>query len=156
MGRTLRRPRRSTLIIEITETWNLEFFVKRGVEAILYKGRERRTGDVAKGTISEEEEEEDEDDSESSDDDTDMSERDYLARGRYSYNPGEKWREEGGARNVLDRFRTRREQRRTKRLHRDKQERRREKEREARERPWSLHFRAIPPRSPRYHGRSIV
>ncbi|KZO94802.1 hypothetical protein CALVIDRAFT_538587 [Calocera viscosa TUFC12733] len=157
MGQQLRRPRRSHLVVEIVETWNLEFFMKRGVEAILYKGRERRTGELEHGTISDEEEEEEEDyDSDSSDDDTDYSERAYTARGRYTYNPGDAWRYEEGARGVLDRFRARRDKRQTKKRELNRLGRNRQRTRATPERLWSLYFRSIPPRSPRYHGRALV
>ncbi|KIY73769.1 hypothetical protein CYLTODRAFT_416790 [Cylindrobasidium torrendii FP15055 ss-10] len=38
------KPKRSTLSGDLVELWNTSFFMARGVEAVLYKGRERRTG----------------------------------------------------------------------------------------------------------------
>lgn len=37
-------PRRSTLARDLVDLWNHSFFFHRGVELILYKGREKRTG----------------------------------------------------------------------------------------------------------------
>ncbi|EJU06161.1 hypothetical protein DACRYDRAFT_19444 [Dacryopinax primogenitus] len=149
MGRALRRPRRSHLLVEIVETWNLEFFMRRGIEAILYKGRERRTGDIERAHSEEDDEDEYEYGSDSSDDDdTDYSERAYMGRGRYSYKPGEAFRYEEAARGLLDRYRQRRELRRTRR--REQERTHRAPERRG-EKLWSLYFTAI-----RYHGHSLV
>ena len=45
-----RPPKRSTLVADVVDVWNSSFFRARGVEAVLYKGRERRSGRYA-GTI---------------------------------------------------------------------------------------------------------
>lgn len=37
-------PRRTTLVADLVDLWNTSFFLSRGVEIILYKGRERRSG----------------------------------------------------------------------------------------------------------------
>ena len=39
-----RPPKRSTIIADLVDVWNSSFFRSRGVEAVLYKGRERRSG----------------------------------------------------------------------------------------------------------------
>ncbi|CCM03395.1 uncharacterized protein FIBRA_05525 [Fibroporia radiculosa] len=39
-----RPPKRSTLSADLIDLWNASFFLKRGVELVLYKGRERRSG----------------------------------------------------------------------------------------------------------------
>jgi len=44
MGKDGQPPRRSTLAADLVELWNTSFFHPRGVELILYKGNERRTG----------------------------------------------------------------------------------------------------------------
>ncbi|KIM45863.1 hypothetical protein M413DRAFT_295866 [Hebeloma cylindrosporum] len=46
-GRDGQPPRRSTLAADLVELWNTSFFHPRGVELILYKGNERRTGPQA-------------------------------------------------------------------------------------------------------------
>ncbi|KJA24578.1 hypothetical protein HYPSUDRAFT_200456 [Hypholoma sublateritium FD-334 SS-4] len=38
------QPRRSTLAVDLINLWNNSFFFNRGVELMLYRGRERRTG----------------------------------------------------------------------------------------------------------------
>ena len=39
-----RPPKRSVVATDLVELWNTSFFIPRGVEAIVYKGRERRNG----------------------------------------------------------------------------------------------------------------
>lgn len=38
------KPKRATLSADLIDLWNASFFVSRGIEAVLYKGRERRSG----------------------------------------------------------------------------------------------------------------
>ncbi|KZT72679.1 hypothetical protein DAEQUDRAFT_595388 [Daedalea quercina L-15889] len=45
-----RPPKRSTLAADLIDLWNASFFGRRGVEVVLYKGRERRSGRGA-GTV---------------------------------------------------------------------------------------------------------
>ena len=45
-----RPPKRSTLAADVVDLWNTSFFRVRGVEMVLYKGRERRSGRYA-GTV---------------------------------------------------------------------------------------------------------
>ncbi|EKM59471.1 uncharacterized protein PHACADRAFT_249989 [Phanerochaete carnosa HHB-10118-sp] len=45
-----RPPKRTTLTSDLIDLWNTSFFLKRGVELVLYKGRERRSGRLA-GTV---------------------------------------------------------------------------------------------------------
>ena len=45
-----RPPKRSTLAADVIDLWNASFFRPRGVEMVLYKGRERRSGRLA-GTV---------------------------------------------------------------------------------------------------------
>ncbi|CAA7260238.1 unnamed protein product [Cyclocybe aegerita] len=59
-------PRRSQLTTDLIELWNDMFFLPRGVELILYKGRERRTGPQA-GRVDSRLEFEDDSDTTSSD-----------------------------------------------------------------------------------------
>jgi hypothetical protein len=47
MGKDGQPPRRSALAADLVELWNTSFFRPRGVELILYKGNERRTGPQA-------------------------------------------------------------------------------------------------------------
>ncbi|KAF9471836.1 hypothetical protein BDN70DRAFT_938634 [Pholiota conissans] len=72
------QPRRSTLAADLIDLWNASFFFNRGVEMILYKGKERRTGRQA-GLIDHHlPDYDDEDDySSSSDCSTSDSEREY-------------------------------------------------------------------------------
>ncbi|KAF8897239.1 hypothetical protein BD779DRAFT_1489779 [Infundibulicybe gibba] len=47
VGRGNRPPRRATLVADLVDLWNGSFFIARGVEVVLYKGRERRSGPTA-------------------------------------------------------------------------------------------------------------
>jgi hypothetical protein len=42
-----RAPRRTTVSADLIDLWNTSFFFPRGVEVVLYKGRERRSGRLA-------------------------------------------------------------------------------------------------------------
>lgn len=42
-----RGPKRSIVATDLVELWNTSFFIPRGVELIIYKGRERRNGKYA-------------------------------------------------------------------------------------------------------------
>ena len=42
-----RPPKRSVVATDLVELWNTSFFIPRGVEIIIYKGRERRNGKYA-------------------------------------------------------------------------------------------------------------
>jgi hypothetical protein len=44
LARGGRVPKRSTLAADLVDLWNSSFFLARGVEVVLYKGRERRSG----------------------------------------------------------------------------------------------------------------
>ena len=44
LGRDGRPPKPSTLAAELIDLWNASFFSARGIEVVLYKGRERRSG----------------------------------------------------------------------------------------------------------------
>jgi hypothetical protein len=39
-----RLPRPSTAVADLVDLWNNQFFTSRSIEAVLYKGRERRSG----------------------------------------------------------------------------------------------------------------
>ena len=43
-GRDGRPPKRNVVAADLVELWNTSFFIPRGVELIIYKGRERRNG----------------------------------------------------------------------------------------------------------------
>ncbi|TFK56151.1 hypothetical protein OE88DRAFT_1731772 [Heliocybe sulcata] len=86
-ARTGRVPKRSTIAAGLIEEWNFNFFYPRGVEVIMYKGRERRTGREA-GIIDDLPEfdidEEDLSSNSDSSDDSDSSLEDRYQYGEYS------------------------------------------------------------------------
>ncbi|KAI9067660.1 hypothetical protein FKP32DRAFT_1672946 [Trametes sanguinea] len=81
-----RPPKRSSLAADVIDLWNVSFFKPRGVEMVLYKGRERRSGRLA-GTVDMNLPGFDEYDvsspSDSSDDDDDSAEERHRDRDRY-------------------------------------------------------------------------
>ncbi|KAF9452176.1 hypothetical protein P691DRAFT_257573 [Macrolepiota fuliginosa MF-IS2] len=87
-SRSGQTPRRTTLVADLVDLWNTSFFLPRGVEVVLYKGRERRSGPKV-GTIDRElpeDEDSDRSESESEEDEEDESEfEEYLSRNANAY-----------------------------------------------------------------------
>ena len=85
LSRDGHRPKNSNLVADLVDLWNASFFLPRGVELVLYRGRERRTGQRS-GTIERDLPDFDESDDDysltDSDDESDDSASDYGA-GRY-------------------------------------------------------------------------
>ncbi|KXN87939.1 hypothetical protein AN958_07949 [Leucoagaricus sp. SymC.cos] len=80
-------PRRTTLVADLVDLWNTSFFLSRGVEVVLYKGRERRSGPKI-GTIDHElrDDDNDSDRSESEEEEEDESDlEEYLMRNANAY-----------------------------------------------------------------------
>lgn len=139
-------PKRSALIADLVDLWNSSFFLIRGVELVLYKGRERRSGRLA-GMVDKDlpylEEPDDYPSSEEEDDpDTDDSDLDAYGAGRHNVygNPQEQLSQvfEAGRRRKEAKMAAKAEQRR--RRH-EKNRRRREK---YRERKYSLYLTYVP------------
>ncbi|KAI0091847.1 hypothetical protein BDY19DRAFT_990616 [Irpex rosettiformis] len=143
-----RVPKRTTLTADLIDLWNASFFLKRGVEIVLFKGRERRSGrnsgsvelhlpgfdDLASYS----------DDSESEDD---SSEDDSDLEDRYRYGSGH-----GGAygRGVEAQMaelrevkRERRERKRAEKRRRKQEKKQRRKQKEA-ERKYAFYVTCVP------------
>ncbi|RPD80602.1 hypothetical protein L226DRAFT_452709 [Lentinus tigrinus ALCF2SS1-7] len=130
-----RPPKRSTLTADVIDLWNASFFRTRGVEMILYKGRERRSGRLA-GTVdmhlpgfdrfdvSSPSESEDTEDDDSADD-----------RDRYRYGGGS-----GYSRSDTRRTRERKAERKKRKM--DKKVKKRMKELE---RSYAIYLQCVPP-----------
>ena len=135
-----RPPKRSTVIADLVDAWNAYFFHPRGVEAVLYKGRERRSGrytglvdmhlpELSQGDVS--------DPSESEDSDEEVIERRERERDRERY--GERYaRQEAEAR------------RRERKLEKDEQRKRKldkkiKRRQEESERTYTLYLQCVPP-----------
>ena len=136
MGRDGRPPKPSALSADLINLWNVSFFGRRGVELVLYKGRERRTGPHTGQLDSELASYEDSDDliSSSSSD----SEYGNLAGGHYGRPPAE----------MSDSRRRR---------HEEKQERRRRRKekkarRKARAKGYSVYVTYLPLGNPNSYG----
>jgi hypothetical protein len=144
-ARTGRTPKRSTLAADLVDLWNSSFFLARGVEIVLYKGRERRSGPNA-GTIDRQLLTYDPDDSLSDDSSSDSSESDDSdvpgyggdSYGLYGRQPTMQGVDAGEARRR--RLEAKREK---KRRHKEKKMRKKAK---ARENKYALYLTCVPAR----------
>jgi len=121
-------PKRSTLVSDLIDLWNTNFFLTRRVEVVLYKGRERRSGPNA-GTTDHHlpgfgESSSDDSSSESSESDSD-SDR-YYGRGT----------------DLTDSRRRRKEKEEKKKRKKEKRQRQKAKERE---KIYALYLTYLPP-----------
>ena len=136
-----RPPKRSTLAAELIEVWNYNFLRPRGVEAVLYKGRERRTGRYA-GTVDAHLPLVNPDDVSSPSASEDEDEEEAFER-----RERERDRERYGERYARQEAETRRRERKADRAERrkrklDKKVRRRQKDAE---RSYALYLQCVPP-----------
>ena len=128
-----RPPKRSTLTADMIDLWNASFFLPRGVEMILYKGRERRSGRYA-GTVDMHLPGFDRVDV-SSPSESDDSEDEYDDRDRYRYG-GAYGRSDGDARARRERKQERKKRKMEKKI------RKRTKELE---RSYAIYLQCVPP-----------
>ncbi|TFK43239.1 hypothetical protein BDQ12DRAFT_642691 [Crucibulum laeve] len=132
------QPRRSQLAADLIDLWNSSFFLARGVELVLFKGRERRSGAHA-GTVDQNLPNYDDDDDDlSSSDDSSSEESDDsdVPTGPYGRPPG-----------TYDDIRRRKEAKveRKKMRRREKKQRRKER---AKAKRYALYITCIPQRVP--------
>ncbi|KAJ7228940.1 hypothetical protein GGX14DRAFT_346039 [Mycena pura] len=137
-----RSQRKSTLAADLIDLWNHSFFFPRGVEVILYKGRERRSGphvglrDIQLPTY------DDPDDTSSSSSSSEDSDSADGGRRAYMYGQQPFAAGQGSMADVLEQRRRRREIRaEKKRLHKEKKARRKAK---AREKKYALYLACVP------------
>lgn len=135
-----RPPKRATLLADLIDLWNASFFIRRGVEVVLYKGRERRSGSNAGVVDLPSHLLQDSQNSSSSDDDSETD--DDIEPGAYGYYPpavpGQ-----GSMAEVLE-LRRRRNEMRAEKKRRRKERKMRRKER-ARERKYALYLTCVRP-----------
>ncbi|KAJ7283509.1 hypothetical protein C8J57DRAFT_1171212 [Mycena rebaudengoi] len=148
-----RPQRKTTLAADLIDLWNVSFFFPRGIEVVLYKGRERRSGpqaglvDIQLPTYPEHD-----DISSSSSDDSDDSDSDDGARyppAAYMYGqqnfPGQ-----GSMAEVLEQRRRRQEMRAEKKRRRKEKKIRRKAK--AREKKFALYLTCVPNGGPAMAG----
>lgn len=143
-----RPPKRTTLTSDLIDLWNASFFLKRGVEIVLFKGRERRSGrnvgavelhlpgfDDPTGLS-----DDSEDDEDSSEDDDDLDDR--YRQGAYGsvYGRGV----EGQMAELQEAKRIRRERKRVEKKRRRAEKKQRRKQKEA-ERKYALYITCVTP-----------
>lgn len=140
-----RAPKRTTLTADLIDLWNTSFFLKRGVEVVLFKGRERRSGRGA-GTVelhlpgfddlaSYSDDSEDEDDS--SEDDSDLEDRYRYGGGAYGRGV------EAQLAELQEAKRLRKERKRAEKRRRKQEKKQRRKQKEA-ERKYALYITCVP------------
>jgi hypothetical protein len=145
-----RAPKRSTLAADLVDLWNSSFFLARGVEVVLYKGRERRSGPNA-GVIDKHLSTYDADDSDSdsstdsSDSDDSDDSDDGRSRGGYGGEYGLYGRQAGQMPDYNEARRKRWERKmEKKRRHKEKKMRKKAK---ARENTYALYLTYAPGRA---------
>ena len=148
-----RPPKRTTLTSDLIELWNASFFERRGVEVVLYKGRERRSGRYA-GSVDVHLpgfENYTADASDSSDHSTtDSDDDDALDRHTYNAYSGAYSRQaEARMAEIQQEQRFRRERRKADKKKRRQEKKQRRKQREA-ERKYALYITCITPEPASY------
>ncbi|KAJ6627542.1 hypothetical protein B0H10DRAFT_2161180 [Mycena sp. CBHHK59/15] len=141
-----RPQKKATLAADVIDLWNVSFFFPRGVEVVLYKGRERRSGpnaglaDIRLPTYDESDELSSSSSSSSEDSDSDSGGRHPPATymyGQQPFAPGQ-----GSMAEVLEQRRTRREARADKKRRRKEKKSRRKAK--AREKKFALYLTCVP------------
>ncbi|KAJ7638584.1 hypothetical protein FB45DRAFT_903294 [Roridomyces roridus] len=146
-----RDQKKSSLAADLIHLWNSSFFFHRGVEVVLYKGRERRTGPSA-GVVdlplmSHDDRDDDSSSSSSSSEDSDS---DDGARYPNTYMYGQ----QGPMPDVLEQRRRRREMKaEKKRRRKEKKARRKAKQREKK---YSLYITCVPNGGPAGQGAGMM
>jgi len=143
-----RPPKRTALTSDLIDLWNTSFFFKRGVEIVLYKGRERRSGRLAgtvdvhlpgfEGVAPISDSSESEDSESESDDDRD----DRHRYGAYSGGYGRQL--ESQLADLQEAKRLRKERKRADKKRRRQEKKQRKKAREA-ERKYALYITCVAP-----------
>jgi hypothetical protein len=139
-----RTQKKTTLAADLIDLWNISFFFPRGVEVVLYKGRERRSGpsaglvDIHLPTY----DENDESSSSSSSSEDSDSDGGRYPPGAYMYGQQPFAPGQGSMAEVLEQRRRRREMRAEKKRRRKEKKARRKAK--AREKKFALYLTCVP------------
>ncbi|KAJ7499211.1 hypothetical protein FB451DRAFT_1204643 [Mycena latifolia] len=142
-----RPQRKTTLAADLIDLWNVSFFFPRGVEVVLYKGRERRSGpnagvvDIQLPTYDDRDDGSSSSSSSSEDSDSDDGGR-YPPAAAYMYGQQQFAPGQGSMSEVLDQRRRRRELRAEKKRRRKEKKARRKAK--AREKKYALYLTCVP------------
>lgn len=150
-ARNARAPKQSTLAADLIDLWNSSFFLVRGVEVVLYKGRQRRSGpnagviDRHLPTYGPDDSYSDLSSTDSSDSDDSGDSDDDRSRGAYGGEYGLYGRQSAGQMADYGEARRRRRERKNekKRRHKEKKMRKKAKERENK---YALYLTYVPNR----------
>lgn len=140
-----RAPKRTVLAADLIDLWNTSFFFKRGVEVVLFKGRERRSGRGA-GSVElhlpgfDDILDVSDTDSSSSDSDTDDDDYDRSRYGAYGGAYGS--RQSSQMAELAEARRLRREKKKLDKKRRKQEKKQRKKQKEA-ERTYALYVTCV-------------
>lgn len=141
-----RQPSKSELVMDLVDLWNAQFFNARGVELVVYKGRERRTGRGAgqpQFRLPRLEDSDDDTDTDDSDDDPGSGAGSAYS-GRAS--GGSRMGPYGGGYGREDPYAESREQRRYKREEKKRRARERKQRKKEFAKKYTLYMAYVPPR----------
>ncbi|KAF4574689.1 hypothetical protein EYR36_006039 [Pleurotus pulmonarius] len=141
--------KRSTLAADLLDLWNGSFFQARGVELVLYKGRERRTGQRA-GTVDRVLPGYDDDDDDSDETSSSSSESDDSDDDPYAGSQGMYGRQGMPPPEVMEARRRQKEKKLEKK--RRRKERKARRKAKARDKKYSLYLTCIPLGGSSYSG----
>ncbi|KAJ6599357.1 hypothetical protein DFH09DRAFT_1022335 [Mycena vulgaris] len=142
-----RPQRKTTLAADLIDLWNVSFFFPRGVEVVLYKGRERRSGpnagvaDIQLPTYADHDDASSSSSSSSEESDSEGGGR-YPPAAAYMYGQQQFAPGQGSMAEVLDQRRRRREVRAEKKRRRKEKKARRKAK--AREKKYALYLTCVP------------
>ncbi|TDL29156.1 hypothetical protein BD410DRAFT_892504 [Rickenella mellea] len=142
---TGRTPKRSSVITDLVDVWNNAFFIPRGVEILLYKGRDLRSGRMAGRKEMRLPRVEESDLSSTASSEESLSDPDDIGRGAY----GAYGRNVQGQERWAEELREARRYRRQRKAEKRRLARQRKLERQERSKKYSLYISYIPP--PRDH-----
>ncbi|KII95882.1 hypothetical protein PLICRDRAFT_170481 [Plicaturopsis crispa FD-325 SS-3] len=149
-ARNGRPPKKSTQVADLLERWNSSFFLTRGVEMVLYKGRERRSGPNF-GTIDPNVYDSDDSESDtSSSESSDSSDSAVSGEERHRYGEYGLYGRQTASQMTesLQQRRRRRERKAEKKLRRKEKKLRRKAK--AKQRRYALYITCVQPREPGY------
>jgi len=149
LGRDGRPPKPAALSADLINLWNVSFFGRRGVELVLYKGRERRTGPNAGQLDSELAPYDDSDDSSAS---SNSSDSDFVDHGSHGNPVGGPYGRPQMPVEMSDPRRRRHEERQERRRRRKEKKARRK----ARAKGYSVYVAYLPLGNPNSYGKGIM
>ncbi|KAJ7047658.1 hypothetical protein C8F04DRAFT_16395 [Mycena alexandri] len=136
-----RAQKKTTLAADLIDLWNFSFFFSRGVEVVLYKGRERRSGPSAGLVDIHYDENDDESSSSSSSSDSESDDGDRYPPATYMYGQQQFAPGQGPMADVLNQRQRRREMKAEKK--RRRKEKKAKRKAKAKEKKYALYLTCV-------------